>query len=109
VHRIFYHPNTLVGHPNITQTIGAERITLLHTLLAHEARGDTLAWVVDVYYIVGIHCLLASQEVSLHPEASQHLPQHFTQHSIERLFEVYKTEIEWLLFLPCSILLKFAI
>jgi hypothetical protein len=71
---------------------------LLHTLLALEAGGDTLTWVVDAYGILGIHHLQASQEVSLHPEASQHLPQQFTQHNIERLFEVHKTKIEWLIF-----------
>jgi hypothetical protein len=37
---------------------------LLHTLLAFEARDDTLAWVVDVYGILGIHCLQALQEAS---------------------------------------------
>jgi hypothetical protein len=54
--------------------------------------------VVDVYCIVGIHHLQASQEASFHPEASQHMPQHFTQHRVERLFEVHKATIEWLLF-----------
>jgi hypothetical protein len=36
--------------------------------------------------------------MSLHPEASQHLPKHFTWHNIERLLEVHKATIEWLLF-----------
>jgi hypothetical protein len=72
--------------------------TLFHTLLALEAGGDTFAWVVDAYGILGIHHLQASQEASLHPEASQHLPKHFTRHNIERLFEVHKTTIKWLLF-----------
>jgi hypothetical protein len=67
-------------------------------LLAPEARGDTLAWVVDAYGILDIHRLQASQEASFHPEASQHLLEHFTQHNIERLFEVHKTEIEWIFF-----------
>ncbi len=47
---------------------------MFHTLLTPEARGDTLAWVVDAYGIFGIHRLQALQEASLHPEASQHLP-----------------------------------
>jgi hypothetical protein len=38
------------------------------------------------------------QEASLYLEANQHLPQHFTPRNIERLFEVYKTTIEWFLF-----------
>jgi hypothetical protein len=67
-------------------------------LLALKAGGDTLAWVVDVYCILGIHCLQASKEKSLHPKASQHLPQHFMQHSIERLFKVHRTKIKWFLF-----------
>jgi hypothetical protein len=71
---------------------------LLHTLLAPEARGDTLAWVIDAYCILSIHCLQESQEASLHPEASQHLPQHFTWHNIELLFKVHKATIKWLLF-----------
>jgi hypothetical protein len=71
---------------------------LFHTLLALEVGGDTLAWVADAYDILGIHRLQASQEVSFHPEANQHLPQHFTWHNIECLFEVHKTTIEWLLF-----------
>ncbi len=71
---------------------------MLHTLLAPKAGGDTLDWVVDVYGIFGIHCLQASQEASLHPEASQHLPQHFTRHNIEHFFEVHKIDIEWFLF-----------
>jgi hypothetical protein len=40
--------------------------------------------------------------MSLHLEANQHLPQHFTWHNIERLFEVHKTKIEW--FLLCLVL-----
>jgi hypothetical protein len=71
---------------------------LFHTLLALEAGGDTFAWVVDAYDILGIHHLQASQEASLHLEASQHLSQHFMRHNIERIFEVHKTKIEWLLF-----------
>jgi hypothetical protein len=68
---------------------------LLHTLLALKARGDdTLAWVVDAYGILGIHRLHASQEMSLHLKASQHLPQHFMCHNIERFFEIHKTTIE---------------
>jgi hypothetical protein len=66
--------------------------------LTPEARGDTLAWVVDAYGILGIHRLHASQETSFHLEANQHLPQHFTRHNIEHLFEVHKIVIEWLLF-----------
>jgi hypothetical protein len=66
---------------------------LFHTLPTLEAGGDTLAWVVDAYDIFGIHCLQASQEASFHPEANQHLPQHFTRHNIERLFEVHKVTI----------------
>jgi hypothetical protein len=71
-------------------------------LLALEVGGDTLVWVVDAYGIFGIHRLQASQKASLHPEASQHLPQHFMRHNIERLFEVHKTTIEWLLFCLAS-------
>jgi hypothetical protein len=67
-------------------------------MLAPEARGDTIAWVVDVYDIFSIHRLQALQETSLHPKPSQHLPQHFTRHNIERLFEVHKITIEWFLF-----------
>ncbi len=59
VHCIFCYLSALLGHPNIAQTVGAERTTLLHTLLALEARGDTLVWVVDVYGILGIHRLQA--------------------------------------------------
>jgi len=44
---------------------------LFHTLLTLEARGDTFGWVVDVYDILGIHRLQASQETSFHPKASQ--------------------------------------
>jgi len=44
--------------------------TLLHTLLAFETKGDTFAWVVDAYDILGIHRMQASQKVSLHLEAS---------------------------------------
>jgi hypothetical protein len=72
---------------------------LLHTLLAPQTRGDTLAWVVDAYGILGRHYLQALQEVSLHLKASQHLPQHFMWQIIERLFEIYKVTIEWFLFL----------
>jgi hypothetical protein len=54
--------------------------------------------VVDAYGILGIHRLQASQEASLHPKAGQHLPQHFTRHNIERLFEIHKTTIKWFLF-----------
>jgi hypothetical protein len=68
-------------------------------LLTLEAGGDTLAWVVDAYGMFGIDRLQALQEESLHPKASQYLPEHFTQHSIERLFEVHKGAIEWFLFL----------
>jgi hypothetical protein len=68
---------------------------LLHTLLALEAGGDTLTWVVNAYGIFGIHCLQALQEASFHPEANQHLPWHFTQHNIECIFEVHKIIIEW--------------
>jgi len=57
VHRIFCHLNAPLGHPNIAQTIGAERTTLFHTLLAPKAGADALAWVVDVYGILGIHHL----------------------------------------------------
>jgi len=57
VHHILCRLNAPIGHPNITQTIGAERTTLFHTLLAPEAGGDTLTWVVDAYGILGIHCL----------------------------------------------------
>jgi len=57
VHLIFYRPSAPLGHPNITQTIRVERTTLLHTLLAPEAGGDTLIWVVDAYGILGIHYL----------------------------------------------------
>ncbi len=71
---------------------------MLHTLLAPEAGGDTFDWVVDAYSILSIHRLQASQEASLHPEASQHMPQHFTRHNIKRLFKVHKTKIEWLFF-----------
>jgi hypothetical protein len=71
---------------------------LLHTLLAPEVGGDTLAWVVDTYGILGIHHLHALQEASFHLEARQHLPQHFTWHNIERLFEVQKSTIEWFFF-----------
>jgi len=46
---------------------GAKKATLLHTLLAFEAKGDTFAWVVDAYGILGIHRLQASQEASLSP------------------------------------------
>jgi hypothetical protein len=73
---------------------------LLHTLLAFEARGDTFAWVVNAYGILGIHRLQASQEESLHLKASQHLPKHIMWHNIEHLFEVHKATIEWLLFCP---------
>jgi hypothetical protein len=65
---------------------------LLHTLLAPKAGGDTLAWVVDAYGILGIHQLQASQEASFHPEANQQLPKHFMRHNIERLFKVYKQQ-----------------
>jgi hypothetical protein len=71
---------------------------LFHTLLAPKVGGDTFTWVVDAYGILGIHHLQASQEASFHPEASQHLSQHFTWHSIKRLFEIHKTEIEWFFF-----------
>jgi hypothetical protein len=71
---------------------------LFHTLLTPEAKGDTLVWVVDAYNILSLHRLQASQDVSLHPETSQHMPQHFTRHSIECFFEVHKTTIDWLLF-----------
>ncbi len=72
---------------------------MLHTLLTLEARGNTFAWVVDAYDILGIHHMQALQETSFHFEASQHLSQHFTWHNIERLFEVHKkTEIKCLLF-----------
>jgi hypothetical protein len=54
--------------------------------------------VVNAYGILGIHRLKASQEASFHPEASQHLPQHFTRHNIKHLFEVHKATIEWLIF-----------
>jgi len=67
-------------------------------LLAPKVGGDTFIWVVHVYGILGIHRLQASQETSLHPEASQHLPQHFTWHNIKRLFEVHEVAIEWFLF-----------
>jgi hypothetical protein len=67
-------------------------------LLTFEARGDTLAWVVNAHDILGIHHLQALQEASLHPGASQHLPKHFTRHNIKRLFEVHKAKIEWFLF-----------
>jgi hypothetical protein len=76
--------------------------TLLHTLLALEAGGDTLTWVINVYGILSIHRLQASQKASLHLEANQHLPQHFIRHSIERLFEVHKVVIKLLFF--CFIL-----
>jgi hypothetical protein len=39
VHRILCRLNALLGHPNIAQTIGAERTTLFNTLLASEAGG----------------------------------------------------------------------
>jgi hypothetical protein len=55
--------------------------------------------VVDAYGILGIHRLQALQEASFHPEANQHLPQHFTWHNIEWLFEVHTTKIKW--FLSC--------
>jgi hypothetical protein len=97
-----------LGHLNIAQIIGGEKTTLFHTLLAFEGWGDTLAWVVDAYSILGIHHLQALQEASFHPKANLHLPQHFTRHNIECLFEVHKTTIEWF-FLPYSVLLKFAI
>jgi hypothetical protein len=71
---------------------------LLHTLLTPEARGDTFAWVVDAYGMLGIHCLQALQEAFFHLEANQHLLQHFTQHNIKHLFEVHKATIEWFLF-----------
>jgi hypothetical protein len=71
---------------------------LLHTLLAPKIRGDTLAWVVDAYNILGIHRLQTLQEVSFHLEANQHLPQHFTRYSIKCLFEVHKATIKWFLF-----------
>jgi hypothetical protein len=71
---------------------------LLHTLLAREAGGDTLTWVVDAYGILGIHYLQALQEMSFHHEASQHLPQHFTLHNVEHIFEVHKTTIECFFF-----------
>ncbi len=103
LHHILCRPSALVRHPNITQTIGGWRTTLLHTLLAPKTGGDTLAWVVDAYDILGIHCLQPSQKVSLHPEANKHLPQHFTWHNIKRLFEVYKATIKWF------VLWKFAI
>jgi hypothetical protein len=67
-------------------------------LLAPEVGGDTFAWVVDAYDILAIHRLQVLQELSLHLEGSQHLPQHFTWHNIEHLFEVHKIEIEWFLF-----------
>jgi hypothetical protein len=67
-------------------------------LLALQTKGNTLAWVVDAYGILGIHYMQALQEVSLHFEASQHLPQHFMWHIIKRLFEIYKVTIEWFLF-----------
>ncbi len=70
---------------------------------------DTFAWMVDAYDILGIHHLQASQKVSLHPEANQHLPQHFTRYSIERLFKVHKATIIVVSFLPCSVLSEFAI
>jgi hypothetical protein len=66
--------------------------------LAPKARGDTLTWLVDAYNILGIHCLQTSKEAFFHPEANQHLQQHFTWHNIEHLFEVHKTTIEWFLF-----------
>jgi hypothetical protein len=43
VHHIFYRPSAPLGHPNITQVVGAKRATLLHTLLTPEVRGDTFA------------------------------------------------------------------
>jgi hypothetical protein len=55
VHHILCCPSALLGHPNIAQTVGVERTTLFHTLLAPEAGGDTFAWVVNVYGILGIH------------------------------------------------------
>jgi hypothetical protein len=77
---------------------GVERTTLLHTLLALEAGGDNLAWAVDAYGILGIHCLQASRKASLHFETSKHLPQHFMRHNIEHFFDVHKSTIEWLFF-----------
>jgi hypothetical protein len=78
--------------------------TLFHTLLAPKTKGDTLTWVVDAYGILSIHHPQASQEASLHPEANQHLPQHFTWHNIERIFEIYKAIIKWFFFVVlCSI------
>jgi hypothetical protein len=70
VHCILYHPNAPLGHPKKAQTIRAERTTMLHTLLTLEAGGDTFTWVVNVYGILGIHHLYASQEASFHPEAN---------------------------------------
>jgi hypothetical protein len=43
---------------------------LFHTLLPPQAGGDTLAWVVNAYGILGIHRLQASQKTSLHPKAT---------------------------------------
>jgi hypothetical protein len=60
--------------------------------------GDNLTWVVDAYGIFGIHRLQAVQKVFFHLKASQQLPQHFMRHNIERLFEIHKATIEWLLF-----------
>ncbi len=70
MHYIFYHLNTPPKHPNIAKQQGVERTTLL----APKTKGDTLAWVVDTYDILGIHRLQASQEASLHLEANQHMP-----------------------------------
>jgi hypothetical protein len=57
MHHIFCRPSAPLRHQNIAQIIGVERAILLHTLLAPETKGDTLAWVVDAYGILGIHYL----------------------------------------------------
>jgi len=55
-----------------------------------------------VFFTFTISPCSTLQEASLYLEASQHLPQHFTWHSIERLFEVHKATMGWLIF--CLIL-----